>query len=172
MNFRDALLEKIESNNKEEKNCEICPGFCCTYTSNSMQITPLEAFEIYQSLGKIDEELREKLLKCIVDFRLDKEIFISRYKSVRRTYTCPFFQHKNVGCSLPFEVKPYGCLAFNPLEKKVSTEGHCASDKASLEKVDEISFCKNEELKKKYQINWEKRPIPLALLDVEKVLSH
>ena len=89
---------------------------------------------------------------------------------MRKTYTCPFFSKQELGCPLPREVKPYGCLAFNAHNniKKASPES-CYADASLQEKRASEYLCedqKNEELKTKFQILWDKSPLPTALLDI------
>ncbi len=43
----------------------------------------------------------------------------------RRRYTCPFYLEP--GCALPFEVKPLGCLAFNPRGGGLTDGGNCGT---------------------------------------------
>jgi Fe-S-cluster containining protein len=173
-NPRDILNSKMHEINKSGKDCASCVGHCCTYQANSMQITPLETQDLYDYLQRkerINDKLIQSLKECVKEFRLDKEIFISKGKSLRRTYTCPFYKGESLGCSISIHSKPYGCLAFNPLEQKVSEFGKCSSDQALLEQV---NFPKqlNQKIKESYQFDWEKKPIPLALLELlDKVKS-
>ncbi len=172
MNPRKILLERMEELESKQMGCASCEGFCCTYQANSMQITPLETYEMLQSLGELSAELKQRLKENIKEFRLDKEIFISRNKTMRRTYTCPFFKHEALGCSINPAAKPYGCLAFNAGERNVSEFGKCASDEGLLEEVQALVGDANEVFKQKYGVSWTKKPIPLALIELEEYLSR
>lgn len=132
-------------------HCGSCSGTCCTFTSNSMQIDTEQAQDMKDWLIEQDrwnDQTFESLSECIEEFRLDKEI---SHIKIRRTYTCPFFKGSTLGCSIAPEVKPYGCLAFNPKEAGVTNGGNCRSNLKLLEDVPakEIS---------------PKHPIPIALL--------
>ena len=172
---RKKIIDKMKSLESKGRSCESCPGFCCTYTSNSMQISPLEALEIYQSLmekGEWGPELIQKLEENVKEFRLDKELSMGNRNTIRRYYTCPFFKNGCLGCSLSLEIKPYGCLAFNPHKENITVEGFCSSD-TSLLKERENKFAleekkANEEIKKELGLTWDKWPIPMALLDVHR----
>ena len=125
---RQILTSKMNELIAEGKDCLSCSGLCCTYEFNSMKITPKEAQLIKSHLFLKDgwnEVLKEKLQNYITEFRLNKVFLMKKGNSIRRTYTCPFYEGKNLGCSLTVEVKPLGCLAFNPKEKKVSKAGLC-----------------------------------------------
>ncbi|HAZ11312.1 MAG: hypothetical protein A2X86_20460 [Bdellovibrionales bacterium GWA2_49_15] len=66
---------------------------------------------------KIDlSHVKKKCQATIQEFRLDKDIFVKAGTRLRRHYTCPFFTDHQLGCSIPPEFKPLGCLAFNPTE--------------------------------------------------------
>ena len=71
-------------------NCQNCTGRCCTYHTNSMQMTALETEDLYQFLinnNKWDKSLENKLLDTINEFRLDKEISMGKKLTFRRSYT-------------------------------------------------------------------------------------
>lgn len=137
-----------------------------------MMATPLEALELLSYLKNanlFDEELKNKLSESVKKYRLDHPAGNGRRSYIRRTYTCPFFNHQELGCPLPREVKPYGCLAFNAhdLEKKASE--FCFSEKDSLEKREkqfENEDIINQRLQEKFKLVWEKTPLPLALLEL------
>jgi hypothetical protein len=143
-----------------------------------MMVTPLEAVELMsflQRTGEATRELREKCEQTVSFYRLDHQVGNGRRSYLRRTYTCPFFHHKELGCPLPKEVKPFGCLAFNSHHPEEKAGQHCYSEKELLERRDaahpeEIKL--NQELREKLNLVWEKSPLPLALLDLwEKDLT-
>lgn len=169
---RKILIDRMEEISLKNLNCSNCAGTCCTYEANSMMVTPLEAFEIFEYLksnNKLDEALREKLHKTIKDFRLDQSFGNGKRSFIRRTYTCPFFHHQELGCALPMEIKPYGCLAFNAHHETIKASEYCFSEKDILEKRDqsfyEFEESENQKIKIKFNLNWDKLPLPLALLD-------
>ena len=136
-----------------------------------MMVTPVEAFELVSYLKENDqfgEDLKSRLMSTVTKYRLDQGLGNGKRSFLRRTYTCPFFNHKELGCPLPKEVKPYGCLAFNSHHSDLKAGEHCYSEKSVLEERDENdpdeTFL-NEELKNKYRLYWEKTPLPNALLD-------
>lgn len=151
--------------------CLGCSGTCCTYEANSMMVTPVEAFELYSYLkesNQFDAELKGRLLETVTKYRLDQGLGNGRRSYLRRTYTCPFFGHKELGCPIPREVKPYGCIAFNSHDVEKKAGEHCYSEKEILESrelldADEAKL--NEELKQKFSLYWDKVPMPVALLD-------
>lgn len=152
--------------------CLGCSGTCCTYEANSMMVTPLEAFELINYLKEenlLDEVLKEKLNETISKFRLEHPPGNGRRSYLRKTYTCPFFNHKELGCPLPREIKPYGCLAFDSHHVELKASEHCYSEKDLLLKRDEMHSEEarlNEELKKKYNLYWDKTPLPNALIEL------
>lgn len=148
-------------------SCHGCKGTCCTFEANSMMVTPLEALELMSHLktaGLLDETLRLKCEETVRIYRLDHDAGNGKRSYLRKTYTCPFFGFKELGCPLPKEVKPYGCLAFNSHHQEEKAGSHCYSDKELLENI--VFEEKNVELKKKYGIFWDKSPLPTALLDL------
>ncbi len=148
-------------------SCHGCKGTCCTYEANSMMVTPLEALELMSHLktsGLLNELLRSKCQEAVRTYRLDHAPGNGKRSYLRKTYTCPFFGFKELGCPLPREVKPYGCLAFNTHHKEEKAGSHCYSDKELLQKL--VFDEQNAELKKLYGIFWDKSPLPSALLDL------
>jgi Fe-S-cluster containining protein len=123
-----------------------------------MQITKAEALDIYQYLSLqnlINPELIVKLESTVKDYRLNVEMpALGKNINLRRTYTCSFYTPGATGCSLPFEVKPLGCLAFNPIEEKSYERLNCVSDQKLLEQVSEADN--------------KKLPIPMAVLEIIK----
>lgn len=171
MKRRKYLLEQMNQLKEQDITCSSCEGFCCTYRANSIQITPLEAADMLAYLGELTPELTKRLEDNIQEFRLDKEVYISRGKTLRRTYTCPFFKHESLGCAIAPEYKPYGCLGFNALEKNVSEFGKCGSNEEVLQKTDELQSSENQQYKQKYSISWDKKPIPMALIELSNHLK-
>ncbi len=135
-----------------------------------MLLTPLEAKELFDYLknsGQFTQDLRQKLENTIKQYRLEPKYSNERKSFLRKTYTCPFFGHKELGCPLPREIKPYGCLAFDSHHAELKNSEYCYSETELLERrekahPEEISL--NEQLRNKFQIIWEKAPIPNALL--------
>ncbi len=148
---RQPLLDAMESAKNSGIHCGSCEGTCCTYAANSMQIDETQALEMKRWLeaqGRWNDQLFEKLKECVDEFRLDREISNVR---IRRSYTCPFYTGAKLGCSIAPEVKPYGCLAFNPRVGGLTHGGNCSSNRELLEQTGD-------------QPAGEKRPIPVALL--------
>lgn len=169
---RARLIEAMASLEGQKIDCMNCSGTCCTYVANSMQITPLEALEILDSLNvdkREREELVARLSQTVKDFRLDQELLTGKkgIQSFRRTYTCPFFTPGPKGCALSRSAKPYGCLAFNP--RIAGDNGSkCTSDIDLLEKreADFKSFedSANEKIAAHFSLNWKKMDLPRALI--------
>jgi hypothetical protein len=115
-----------------------------------MQITASEAREITTYLG--DEgvaKIKTKLEECVTEFRLDITQGQGQ-RVLRKNYTCPFFSHGPLGCTLPKEIKPVGCLAFNPINPGGQGDGFCATEaKASND-------------------GEERAPIPVMILNILK----
>ncbi|MCO4753608.1 MAG: hypothetical protein KC478_03965 [Bacteriovoracaceae bacterium] len=170
---RMVVQQEMAKANEKGLDCLNCSGMCCTYKNNSMQVDAIQALEILawlESEERVNEELIESLDKVILEFRLNKDFMLGRNREFRRTYTCPFFMQKNQGCSLSRSVKPYGCLAFNPLEKKVSTEGKCASNIEILTEREalhsDIEEKANKALTEELGLYWNKKSMPFALREI------
>ena len=154
-----------------EINCSSCKAPCCTFKKNSMRITPLEAKELYNYLSeneKLNEELINRLQECIKEFRLDVTLLMGKRNSFRRTYTCPFFKNQSLGCSIPNQFKPYGCLAFNPTQVGVLDGEGCESNVNLLnmrEVIDSDEEDLNFQVKQQMKLSWDKESIPVAILD-------
>jgi hypothetical protein len=172
---REILILRNEELESSGMGCKGCSGTCCTYEANSMMVTPVEAFELYTYLKETDQfndELKSRLEETVAQYRLDHGLGNGRRSFLRRTYTCPFFNHKELGCPIPREVKPFGCIAFNSHDVEKKAGEFCYSEKDVLEKrelVDADEARLNEELKTKYKLYWDKVPMPVALLDFFKV---
>ncbi len=140
-----------------------------------MQMTPVETKDLYEYLSSNllwNEALVQRLKDNILEFRLDKEISTGRNTSFRRSYTCPFFKHESLGCPLPPEVKPYGCLAFNAISPGVKDGENCKSDLELLKRREsEEEELINKEMIKEKKLFWEKLPIPMALLEWDRLQS-
>lgn len=137
-----------------------------------MLLTPIEAFELYDYLVKenlLTTEFIQKLEACAKEYRLEAKYKGSR-SYLRKTYTCPFFGFKELGCPLPREVKPYGCLAFDSHHPTEKAGAHCYSEIEILEKREalhgnsEIEL--NRNVSERFKLLWEKAPIPVALLEL------
>lgn len=164
---RAILIEEMARAEAQGITCMRCPGTCCTFEANSMMVTPLEALELAHYLRThhwMDDSLRGKLEETVRTYRLDHAPGNGKRSFLRKTYTCTFFGFKELGCPLPRDVKPYGCLAFNTHDKEKKADSNCYSDTSLLEKL--VFDEKNEVLKKKYGIFWDKSPLPTALLDL------
>lgn len=172
VNRRELLIDRMQELSNQGMDCRNCPGTCCTFEANSMLLTPLEAVELTAYLkeqSQLNQEFKEKLESTVVKYRLE-----SKYKSsksyLRKTYTCPLFNNHSLGCPLPPEVKPYGCLAFNSHSVTSKASAECFSEKDLLEKKEIQYFSEEEvqntELRKKLGITWEKSPIPNAILEL------
>jgi hypothetical protein len=144
---RTPLINRMKELESQGSSCAGCAGNCCTYEANSMMATPLEAREILNHIEKT-EELKKKIQDTVTRFRLDQSSGNGRRSFIRRTYTCPFFNHQELGCPLPREIKPLGCLAFNSHHPTEKAGQHCYSEK---------EFLSYEE---------EKTYLPIALLDL------
>lgn len=135
-----------------------------------MQTTQQETSDLYNYLnqaGRITPELIESLKQCVSDYRLDK-FFGDGKRTLRKTYTCPFYTPGPKGCSIPLEYKPYGCLAFNPTQSEVSDGSACQSDQELLIKREVMA---GVDAKVSEKIWWEKLPMPVALLEFIKTYS-
>ena len=169
---RQLLIQEMKALEGSKIDCYNCTGTCCTFSANSMQITPIEAFEIILSLDVTMEHsavIKNQLKENINHFRLDHQIFSGKKNNshLRRTYTCPFFVAGSKGCTIKKELKPYGCLGFNPRIEN-DNGGQCNSDQTLLEQRENFEL-QNEEkanlyLKEINQINWVKLEIPRAVL--------
>ncbi|MBP9680079.1 MAG: hypothetical protein KBD76_01640 [Bacteriovorax sp.] len=173
---RKMLCDEMDALSDKQIHCLNCTGTCCTMSANSMQITPLEAFEIIQSLALTAETvnaIKDELRTNIRNYRLDHEIFLGKksHHFLRKTYTCPFFSPGPKGCTIKKELKPYGCLGFNP-RIEGDNGSQCHSDFDLLQKREDpmliLEAEANDYLKNKFELTWNKCEIPkavLALLD-------
>ncbi|MCC5850055.1 MAG: YkgJ family cysteine cluster protein [Verrucomicrobia bacterium] len=164
-NLRDHMRARHEAGN----TCAACTGVCCTFVANSMRITPVEALDMKNRLiseGRWTPELFATLTKTVERYGLDRETGDGR-RSLRKTYTCPFYTPGPRGCSIHPDHKPYGCLAFNARRPGITEGGDCASSIHELENR-EAAFpneaAHNLALKTQHRLYWDKAPIPVALL--------
>jgi Fe-S-cluster containining protein len=122
---------------KTGQDCSNCAGTCCTAIANSMHIDRNQALHIKNHLIEKDlwnAQLLDKLKLNITHYRLDKpSLGDGRRTFIRRTYTCPFFANRNLGCELPPSIKPLGCLAFNPKVPNQRDGGNCGTSNSELE---------------------------------------
>ncbi|MDF3128221.1 hypothetical protein P0Y35_03320 [Kiritimatiellaeota bacterium B1221] len=166
---RQPLIDQMFRLADQGHHCGGCSGVCCTFLANSMLITPVEALDLktwLQSQGRWTDELILGLKECVKKFRLDQDLGDGR-RSIRRTYTCPFYRNGPQGCSISRHYKPYGCLAFNARSPGVTEGGNCASDQDLLEKqLTETESALNRKLKAAHQLLFDKAPIPVALLSL------
>jgi hypothetical protein len=169
---RKILIDRMNQLETSGFDCRNCAGHCCTFTSNSMQITPLETIEILNWLTRsnlYNDETLNKLKSNVSEFRLDHYIGSKGRSLLRRTYTCPFFKGESLGCMIEKDSKPYGCLAFNSHHEIEKANEHCYSELNYLEnrekKFIESENLINQKIKTHLNSEWDKLPIPLALLD-------
>lgn len=176
--FRNRLVENMNQLDSRKVNCLSCTGVCCTVARNSMMVTPVEAIDLYFEIeNKIkDKELFwTKVEESISQFGLDREIYVKN-KLMRKNYTCPLFKFESFGCPIDPHLKPFGCLGYNALEAGVKEGEKCASDTALLEQteteirkeLDEL----NSILRSQFQLDFDKLPIPKALLYCRKVIQQ
>ena len=174
---REILIDRMNALESKGMGCIGCSGTCCTFEANSMLMTPLEARELFEYLKSenlLTQELKEKLQKNINQFRLEPKPLKGR-SYLRKTYTCPFFNHQELGCPLPREIKPYGCLAFDSHHVELKASEHCYSENDLLMKREELhpeEKQMNDVIRKEFDLYWEKSPIPNAILEIwEKSLG-
>jgi len=172
---REALNRQMSEFDLNNLSCKDCIGNCCTFTSNSMMITPIEALDVLDFLKKDPsfhlEALVQKLESTIEEFRLNQG-----NTGIRKTYTCPFYTGAKKGCTISKHSKPFGCLAFLPSEAGVTEGKTCFSKLNSLKKREE-QFKDQEDLVNKQvkidlNITWKKLSIPEAVLDLIKKGEH
>ena len=168
---REYLIKAMDSLSSKQINCYSCTGLCCTFESNSMQVTPQEALDVLFLLDqqqRINQDLIILLKNNIQKYRLDKEISTGKNSTFRRYYTCPFYQEGEKGCTLTREDKPYGCLGYNATVEQAKIQSDCGSDLALLKMQDDANADDNLALKlqEELKLSWTKLPLPVALLDL------
>lgn len=171
---RSVLINEMAGLTNQKIHCFNCSGTCCTFSANSMKITPIEAFEILISLEVTKDnlsEIKSNLQKNIQNYRLDHEISLGKKSNsiLRKTYTCPFFVSGSKGCTIKKDLKPYGCLGFNPRIEN-DNGSQCLSNVELLEER-ENSELENERIannfiKNELKLDWDKLEIPKAVLSL------
>ncbi|WP_127718465.1 hypothetical protein [Halobacteriovorax sp. HLS] len=175
---RKVLIDSMRELEASGVNCQSCTGCCCTFISNSMQTDGVQTLELYIYLHDKEmwnDSLISRLNEVIKNNRLDYEISTGQGSSFRRTYTCPFYNSGPKGCSISPESKPFGCLAFNALGKGVSAGENCTSNIEVLKQREDI-FENNEQranvyLKSILSLDWDKLPMPVALLRLHESIG-
>ncbi len=128
---RAELIARMDRLAEQGIDCSACAGTCCTFVANSMQIAAAEAELIADHLHGAPEGVDEwiqKLTRTISVHGLDRPLpGDGRRTFGRRRYSCSFFRGAGVGCALPREIKPLGCLAFNPRRGQQKEGGDCAT---------------------------------------------
>lgn len=175
---RQILIDEMETLTNKKVHCFNCSGTCCTFSANSMQITPIEAFEIILSLEVSPEqlpEIKKNLQTTILNYRLDHEIFLGKKVNslLRKTYTCPFFVQGSKGCTIKKDLKPYGCLGFNPrIENDNGSQCHSNTELLENRQMTEQEYEEeaNNFLRTELKLTWIKLEIPKAVLEIiEKI---
>lgn len=132
---RHLLLKQMKELENQGIHCGGCSGICCTYERNSMMVTNDEALVVYDFLKTNNfwnDDFIHKLKNTVHEFRLDRDLGNGKKSFIRRSYTCPLFLEKSHGCPLPRDIKPYGCLAYNPTVPNESKGLSCFSDQELL----------------------------------------
>jgi Fe-S-cluster containining protein len=167
---RKILIDRMQELEGQGFGCQGCQGNCCTFEANSMMVTPLEALDLMRYLSeqqRLTPALKEQCQQTITKYRLGLGLGNGKRSFLRRTYTCPFFNHTELGCPLPREVKPYGCLAFNAHDSQQKAADQCFSELAGLEAREQSLASEselNQQIRLRYQLAWDKITIPEALL--------
>lgn len=168
----------MESLEKGQISCQGCSGLCCTFMKNSMQMSIVEGVDLYSFLLATrgwGEELESSLNECIREFRLNNRPSTGGTQLMRKTYTCPFFLQKELGCSIDPRYKPYGCLGFNPTTPQSKEGEGCESNTTLLKEREENPFQEeelNQKLKELLGLPWEKETIPQGLLDLHQAIKN
>lgn len=164
---RALLLDHMRARAERGHHCAACSGVCCTFLANSMRITPVETRDLRAYLereGRWTPELLNRLRDTVRRYRLDRDVGDGR-RTLRRTYTCPFYRPGPKGCSISRRHKPYGCLAFNPRTADQTEGGNCASDQDLLHRLDTPEeAAENQRLRQTWNWPADTLPIPAALL--------
>jgi len=174
---RQALMQIMHQKKQECHDCGNCPGTCCTMKSNSMQISTLEAIDIliYCLSQNWDlQQLIQDLENTVTEFRLDYLIQARPGQMVRKNYTCTFFCQTSLACKIPRDFRPYGCLAFNPVSHDQRGLTCCTdvSGKQALENLEKSLLLINQKLRRDCCIIDEKNPIPVAVLNLLKLVRN
>lgn len=176
--FRDLLVKEMNDLDAKNINCKNCTGVCCTVGRNSMQVTPIEALDLYfQIIEKIKDQNKfwEKNQEIISIYGLDREIYVKN-RLLRKNYTCPLFKFESWGCPIDAHLKPLGCLGYNALEENVIEGENCTSDIKLLEQIEKTIYKDwsdlNSEFKKILNLDFDKLPIPRALEMIKSILDN
>ncbi|MBT4793514.1 MAG: hypothetical protein HON90_18220 [Halobacteriovoraceae bacterium] len=169
---REIILDSMTSVFAAGQNCSQCQGYCCTFEYNSMQVTPIEAFDCYDYLVEnklLTDQLERTIEDCVKHYRLDQAIYLNHGRELRKNYTCPFYVPSAKGCRISPSSKPYGCLAFNPLMKAVNKPGNCSSNQNLLlnrdsQHQEEVDL--NNQVKGQLKLYWSKKNLPMAILEM------
>lgn len=180
---RKILIGQMHDLESSQIHCFNCPGTCCTSVANSMMTTPIEALEIVASLNvnlmsEVElSDLKKELTDTVKSYRLDVEVYTGKkmITGLRKTYTCPFFKREAKGCALSRSAKPYGCLGFNPT--KTDDNGKNCSSDVNLLTLREDSFSPsetlaNQKIKEIFKLDWDKKNMPQALLEIIHILEN
>ena len=172
---RAPLLEAMRNLGTASIGCHGCTGLCCTFVANSVQVTPLEAVDLWMHLaatGRATAGERDKLSANVARFSLDRPLpGVGNRDLLRRRYTCPFYasDHAGFSCSIKREQKPYGCLGFNPTRLAVKDGEGCSSDQTMLalrETSESEETALNAAAAKSLGVTWSAKSIPVALLEI------
>ena len=169
----------MRANENLGRDCKACTGTCCTFVNNTMQVSILEALDIFMDMvhkNRLTSSWRSHLEDCVQSFGLDRGNFGAGSRAMlRRSYTCPFFNRENWGCGVAVHRKPYGCLAFNPVEASIHDGGSCRSSREDLEEQNKAWHVReatwNGELQRVLNVNGDKMDIPRAVLQIWNVLG-
>jgi hypothetical protein len=174
--LRDFLVTNMNNLEKKGMNCSSCSGLCCTVTKNSMQVTPMEAMDLYLYLSENIQDqnlLWKNIEESVLKYGLDREIYVKN-KLLRKNYTCPLFKFESWGCPVTPAKKPFGCLGFNAFKAGVVNGESCNSDVELLSKVDQQIHLKlldyNQKINKLVNLNFDKLPIPNALIKIRTLI--
>lgn len=142
-----------------------------------MEVTPVEVEDLWTWLRASghDRDLAGSLRETVRLYGLDRpEAGNGQRRFSRRSYTCPFHRTGTVGspagtagCMVPPEFKPYGCLAFNARRPGVRDGEDCGSDQDLLRQRETVEgeADTNAALARRHGFTWEKKALPLALLE-------
>jgi hypothetical protein len=151
--MRMDLISLMQNAAKDGVDCSNCVGTCCTFISNSMAITDAETQDIVRFLfaqGKTKSEVLALVNQTIDRFGLESTA--SKQGLIRKTYTCPFFAGRALGCTIDSNSKPIGCLRFNPRVGGQKEGGNCALSVFEHEAMAEFLLA-------------ARKPIPIAVRD-------
>ena len=176
--FRKKLVDEMDQLESKKIDCKKCSGVCCTVNRNSMQVTPIEALDLYfeiQTQISDQESFWMHNHETIHLYGLNREIYV-KGKLLRKNYTCPLFKFESWGCPIDKYLKPLGCLGYNALVTDISAGENCASNIKLLDEVHENIKTEwselNNKLKNLLQFNFDKTSIPVALENLKVILKN